>query len=289
VVQPDTPTVYTVVASDNFGCTRTQQVNIDIWYPFDLEPNVLRDTSVCIGTSVPFDLRATGKLITWTPATGLSNATIPNPVATPLSSTTYVATVSDSGQCFVRTASATIRVNPLPQVDLGPDLVLPFDAPFTLSPIYGPDITAYRWLPANRLNCSTCPTPSGKAEVSTTFTLIATTSQGCSQSFRINLTIDCSKDNLLMPSGFTPNSDGLNDVFYPLTRGMRIINRFLIYNRYGQLVYERKNFPPNDKNYGWDGKFGGNPQPVGSYVYIVEAECDLGQTLSAKGSISILR
>lgn len=289
IVKPEEPTTYNVTASDDYGCVRTQNISLDVWYPFDLEPNVLRDTAVCVGASVPFDLKTSGQFITWTPAAGLSGANIPNPIATPLSTTTYLATVTDSGQCFTRTASATIRVNPFPQVDMGPDLILPYDAAFTLTPIYGPDITGYRWLPANRLSCSTCPTPSGRVEVSTSFSLIATTSQGCSQTFRLNLTVDCSEKNLLMPSGFTPNGDGLNDVFYPHVRGMRVINRFMIYNRFGQLVYERRNFPPNDKSYGWDGRLGGKPQPVGSYVYYVEAECDLGQTLSAKGTISILR
>lgn len=288
-VKPTVPTTYTVTTSDIFGCSRSQDVNLDIWYDFDFDSNVIRDTTICAGSSVSFNLKVDDKIITWTPTLGLTSTTIPNPIATPLNTTTYKATVADSGNCFIKTTEAKIEVNPLPQVDIGPNLVLAYDQPFTLSPIYGSNISSYQWLPANLLSCSNCPFPSGRAQVSTDFSLIATTDKGCSQSFMLNLTIDCSEKNLLMPSGFTPNGDGLNDVFYPLVRGVRIINRFMIYNRFGQLVYERRNFPPNDKSYGWDGKISGKPQPVGSYVYYVEAECDLGQNLSAKGTVSILR
>ena len=92
-----------------------------------------------------------------------------------------------------------------------------------------------------------------------------------------------------MPTAFSPNSDGLNDHFYPLTRGISIIGRFVIYNRLGELVYENKNFKPNARNMGWNGIFNGKVQPSGSFVYFVEAECDLGNTLSTKGIIMLMR
>jgi gliding motility-associated-like protein len=289
MVTPTGPTTYTANVTDTFGCERSQTVNLDVWLPFDLDPNAIRDTSICVGSSVQFNLNTTDKIVSWTPTTYLSNSNIPDPLVRPDATTTYVATVKDSSGCFERTATATVEVNPYPVVDMGPDLVLPYDAPFTISPFYGPDIVNYKWQPANQLSCSNCPEPSGRASVSTTFSLIATTSKGCSNSHFLRLTIDCSQQNLLMPTGFTPDKNGLNDVYYPLTRGVGMVKRFVIYNRFGQLIFERNNFRPNDRSFGWDGTFKGANQPSGSYIYFVEAQCDLGDVLSAKGTVTLIR
>ena len=92
-----------------------------------------------------------------------------------------------------------------------------------------------------------------------------------------------------MPSAFTPNQDGLNDIFYPLTRGIKLVKRFAVYNRYGQQLFEAKNFIPNDKSFGWNGKLNGFDQPPGSYVYMLETICDVGEIITKKDSFLLLR
>lgn len=289
VVKPMAPTKVMVKSTDGNGCTSVDSVSFDVWMSFDLPAGVLRDTSICLGARVPFDLKLSGKLINWLPAPGLSSYDISNPVANPEVTTKYTVTVSDSGKCFTRTASAVVEVNPFPMIDPGPDLVLPYNTPFTIKPTYSNGVASYAWQPANLLSCSNCPEPSGIATTSTLFTVNVVSDKGCKSSARIKLTLDCSEKNLLMPTAFTPNNDGLNDYFYPLTRGISIIRRFVIYNRMGELVYENKNFKPNDRNMGWNGLFNGKVQPSGSFVYFVEAECDMGNTLSTKGNIVLMR
>nr|MCU0387385.1 gliding motility-associated C-terminal domain-containing protein [Chitinophagaceae bacterium] len=279
--------VATVV--DTFGCSRTQKVNIDVWKDFSMPSHNVKDTGICIGQKVQFNINATDKLISWNPTDFMSSPNSPNPVITPASTTTYTATITDQGNCFPKQIQATIEVNPYPSVDVGPDLILPYNTPFTFTPAYSSDIVSYNWQPSNQLSCSNCPNPSGVANISTQFVLTTTTDKGCVSRNVLRLTLDCSQKNLLMPNAFSPNGDGLNDVYYPLTRGMRAIKKFVVYNRYGQLLHERSNFPPNNKNYGWDGTFNGKRQPVGGYVYFVEGECDLGNTLSDKGTFVITR
>ena len=92
-----------------------------------------------------------------------------------------------------------------------------------------------------------------------------------------------------MPAAFTPNNDNLNDLYHPITRGIKNIVRFSIYNRQGQLVYEARNYLPNKKDIGWDGKFRSQQQGPAAYVYIVEAVCDIGQTIFSKGSFLLVR
>jgi gliding motility-associated-like protein len=92
-----------------------------------------------------------------------------------------------------------------------------------------------------------------------------------------------------MPTAFTPNNDNLNDYYYPLTRGIKTIVRFSIYDRFGKLVYEARNFPPNDKSFGWNGKINTMDQSTSVFVYYIEALCDVGEKLYKKGSVVLIR
>jgi gliding motility-associated-like protein len=89
-----------------------------------------------------------------------------------------------------------------------------------------------------------------------------------------------------MPNAFTPNGDGIDDLVYPIVVGENAhITSFLIYNRWGQLVYS-----PNTKSdtEGWNGNFVNTPQPVGTYFYIIEYN-DFDSPKVLKGDILLLR
>ena len=92
-----------------------------------------------------------------------------------------------------------------------------------------------------------------------------------------------------MPNAFTPNHDNLNDYFYPLTIGVQSIIRFSIYDRFGNLVFEARNFAPNDKTFGWDGRVRGADEPTTVFVYYLEALCESGEKLYKKGSVVLIR
>jgi len=72
-------------------------------------------------------------------------------------------------------------------------------------------------------------------------------------------------------------------------RGIKKITKFLIYNRTGQLMYQAKDIDPASTSLGWDGRFKGEPQAAGSYVYFLEALCDVGETITRQGSFVLLR
>ena len=94
---------------------------------------------------------------------------------------------------------------------------------------------------------------------------------------------------MLLPNAFTPNNDNLNDIYYPLARGINLIVNFSIYNREGQLVYQNKNFPPNNKAFGWDGHIKGKPYSTAVFVYILQALCDSGELINKKGSFLLIK
>ena len=118
---------------------------------------------------------------------------------------------------------------------------------------------AYAWTPATQLNCTNCAAPDGIATHTQTYTVTVTSDSGCIAKDNVTVFVDCKDANLLLPAAFTPNDDKLNDYFYPLTTGVQVILRFSIYNRQGQLIFQAKNFEPNNKMFGWDGNLKGRP------------------------------
>jgi gliding motility-associated-like protein len=230
-----------------------------------------------------------GYKILWSPANGLSNPNVYAPMASPTATTTYTATLSDSVGCFTSSVDVIVHLKTLPTVDAGPDKFYPYNSPFTISPVYGSNITSYLWLPGDQLNCTTCPSPSGTITQKQTYTIEVTSDSGCVSKDEITIFVECKDANLLLPTAFTPNSDNLNDVFYPLTRGVSTILNFSIFNREGHLIYQKKNFPPNDRSYGWDGSFKGANISTSVFVYILEALCDSGERLSKRGSVVLIR
>lgn len=134
-----------------------------------------------------------------------------------------------------------------------------------------------------------CAKPNGIATYTTNYYLKVTSDSGCIAKDTITIFVDCKDANILMPTAFSPNKDGLNDYYYPLTRGIKYILRFSIYNRKGQLIYEAKNFPPNNKAFGWNGKIKSADQSTSAFVYFLEALCDVGEKLQRRGSFVLVR
>ena len=86
-----------------------------------------------------------------------------------------------------------------------------------------------------------------------------------------------------VPTAFTPNNDGVNDVIY--VRGAAIQHMdFYIYNRWGQQVFHSANM-----EVGWDGNYNGSPQPMEGYAYVVNATFINGETETKRGNITLLR
>ena len=90
--------------------------------------------------------------------------------------------------------------------------------------------------------------------------------------------------DILVPSAFSPNGDGKNDLFRPIPIGMRSLDLFRVYNRWGQMLYSR-----TDAETGWDGKFAGTPQESATYVWYAEGVDYRGKRLKRKGYVVLIR
>lgn len=287
-VNPIQTTRYFATATNSFSCAVSDSMLVKVYHPFTAV-SAKTFVSVCENEKIQLDIQPANKKITWSPPGGLSNTSIHNPIASPAQSTLYTAHLSDSVGCFDSQADIQIIVNPKPTVEAGPSRSFPYYTHFTISPNYSSNVRQYEWSPSDSLSCRNCPSPSGIATRLKTYMIKVTSDSGCVTTDHISIAVECKNAYILMPTAFTPNRDFLNDFYQPVTRGIQAIKRFTVFNRAGQVVSDMQNFVPNKNKYGWDGKYRGTDQPGGTYVYILEALCETGQTISKNGSFILIR
>jgi gliding motility-associated-like protein len=285
---PNASTKYFATASNTFGCSVIDSTSITVIKNFTASA-VATPIFICLNDSTTINVLPPNKVITWSPTTNITNATIYSPTVFPKISTTYTATLTDSVGCFTKTVPIQVNIKTLPKVDAGPDKFYPFNAPFTISPLYSPNVIRYEWSPLGTLDCITCPVVNGKALEKQTYFIKVTSDSNCVSTDSITIYVDCKDANIHMPTAFTPNDDNINDTYYPLTRGIQNIKKFVIFNREGKIVFSKSNFLPNIKTLGWDGKFNGTKQKMDSYVYILEATCDTGRDVGLNGMVTLIR
>ena len=281
---PTVVTQYTVTGTDAAGCAATDTVNVYI--RTKTFSNAFGGGEACMG--VPQQLSDTGATkFTWLPASGLNQYNIGNPIAIPEVTTTYTVIAQYAG-CIPDTNYITVKVNPLPQVQTGPDQTIVDGASANLTST-GSNIHVLSWSPFGTLSCDSCPDPVATPPATTTYFIDVTSLFGCKASDSVTIKVVCDASQVFIPNSFTPNGDGVNDVFYPRGSGINTVKSFRIYNRWGELLFEKENFEINDVNSAWNGSYmGGTPRPD-VYVYIVEATCNNGQPLFIKGDVTIIR
>ncbi|MES2480043.1 MAG: PKD domain-containing protein [Bacteroidota bacterium] len=278
------PNRYYVIGTDANGCSNQDTLDLGIKTKTTLI--LAENADVC--EKQPTELLASGaQNYTWTPDKYLNNPNIANPVAT-MESTIIYRVIGTEGSCIPDTAFITVTVHPLPDVNAGPDQKVLAGTAVQLSGS-GTNIKDYLWTPSDNLSCADCPNPTAKPLVTTIYTLKATSDFGCSDSDDVKIVIFCDQSQLFLPNSFTPNGDGQNDYFFPQGSGIGKIKSFIVYNRWGQKVFERTNTDANNREQGWNGTFDGNALNSDTYVYTLEATCDNGEIVFWKGDITLVR
>ena len=141
----------------------------------------------------------------------------------------------------------------------------------------------YNWQPSGGLNDATIFNPSTSPTSEINYTVTATDISGCTNSFSTTINVDLTCYVVTMPSAFSPNNDGSNDYLHPLGKGVKTIE-WSVYNRWGELVYSSGNF--YDK---WNGKFKNVDQPIGVYVWKLNATITNGEQVQKEGKFILLR
>jgi gliding motility-associated-like protein len=285
IAAPVVNTTYTVSVTNSYGCINTDSVKITVAHPFKM--NLASEAVVCKGKTI--ELKSSGAATyQWIGNTiGLNNTAIANPMATPAETSTYTVSGTDKDNCFTDTASIQVLVKPVPNVDAGQGVEILMGSPHQLQPTASSDVHTWSWSPSKYLSCTTCKSPEAKPVESMNYQVTVTNAFGCTATDTVSIKLFCSESRIYIPNSFTPNNDGVNDRFSIKGQGIRVVKYLGIYNRWGELVFERSNFQVDDKNGAWDGRFKGLLAPTGSYVYFAEMSCN-EKTFTQKGTVTVV-
>jgi gliding motility-associated-like protein len=241
--------------------------------------------TVCPGKSVQL-LGSGGVQYQWSPATYLSDSTSSSPtVEQPASTVTYHLTVKGANGCLsVDSAVATVVVSPPPKVFAGNDTAVVIGQTLQLNAV---DVdtsgfTSYVWSPAEGLSDADIADPTAVVSANITYTVLATTSSGCSATGTIVIGA-ATVTGIIVPNAFTPNNGGRNDILKVNAFGVQL-NYFRVYNRWGQIV-----FATADAGIGWNGSISGQPAVSGAYIWMAAGTDDHGRPVERNGTVILIR
>ncbi len=288
-------TYFVVQGTTPFGCQAQDTINVTV--NTQVTVNATGTDSVCLGQSA--SLNATGAAIyNWTPAEGLNNPNIANPVATPDASQIgnapsavimYTVKGYDDLKCYSDTKSITITAFNYPAITLTPNATINVGSSYQINASATTNIVSLNWTPSNTLSCSDCLMPLATPTKTTKYDLTATNDGGCSTSDSIRVQVICDGANFFVPNSFSPNGDGINDRFIVNGVGLNVIPSITIYNRWGQIVFQKSNFAPNTPADAWDGTFNGQPAPSDVYVYTIQILCNNATLIPYHGNVTLIR
>jgi gliding motility-associated-like protein len=275
------------------GCTKTITDTIRVYRTPD--PSIAGDSIGCLNDAL--NLRGvlavpdTATIWKWSFGnnTSLSTQNISLNFPNPGNYTVYLQASNLLG-CSDTTSKA-LFVPPIPDITIAGDPVIPVSTGVTLPVTYGEDIATYKWTPAKNLSCTDCPTPYANPKFTTTYNIKVADIYGCTNNKDVTVTVVCNGLNYFIPNTFSPNGDGVNDVFAPRGVGLTRVNSMRIFNRWGEMVFEKMNFMANDRTPtgGWDGTYKGKPASADVYVYIIEFVCENAAIVPVKGNVALMR
>lgn len=242
------------------------------------ESTTLGGNPSAIGGTAPYRYQ-------WSPRAGIPQPDQANPLAEPVVSTVYQLTITDAIDATA-TDTIAITVGKVPEVEAGYDRPL-FDGESTQLEAQADRPVSFLWSPANGLSDPAIANPIATprlldpaSSLLLTYRVEATTELGCRAADSLNIEL---LPNLSIPTGFSPNGDGVNDTW--IIRGIDAFpgNRITVFDRFGQLVYEASNYTNQSA---WDGRKNGQTLPTVSYYYVIELP-EYGKKFS--GHVTIVR
>jgi gliding motility-associated-like protein len=283
-VYPGGPAVYLVTGTDANGCIGHDSTRVVIQYKTTASAGL--GGAICLGDS--FRLHAEGaQRYEWLPAATIDSPFIASPLASPRTTTTYIVAAQE-GSCLIDSQRITVVVNAAPNFTAGTDQIISLGGATTLDA--KGNFTKIHWLYNDTtLSCLDCPNPNAAPHYTRTYVATAENEWGCTTTDSVTVFVRCNGSMIFIPNTFTPNGDGKNDYFYAQGAGFDNMISFRIFNRWGELLFERRNVPINDERSGWDGSYKGQPLLPDTYIYSMTGRCPTGELMEFKGDVSIVR
>lgn len=240
--------------------------------------NAWNDTIICYGESVP--LFASGaRTYIWSPSVTFVDPSGSIVTAKPTGPTIYNVVGTDEYGCKA-TDNVFVDMYPRPFVQTIPDVYGFYDEEVELG-ILNEQEGTYIWSPAEYLSCTECTNPMASPNTNFTYTVTYIDENGCKASDQIRVKYE---PLLYIPNAFTPDENGVNDVFR--IYGVNIDAITLdIYNRWGELIYTLHGMDEY-----WDGTYKGLPCPIGTYAWKIEYTDIIRDIILTKtGHVNIVR
>lgn len=275
----NTTTTLVFSASTSAGCIGKDTVTLTV-FPADFL-FVSNDTTICPGDSVKLHLTANGvETFQWSPDINISNTRSLDPVFWPVTDQQYMIHGIDTNAC-ADTTYVKIVVTPRALLELPDTVILYPGQGHKLNP--KGNCLYYSWFPPLGLDDANTANPYAQPDVNTRYIVQGRTSAGCIVTDSVDVLV--MPDSYIdVPNAFTPGAYGKNNVLHILRRGDVSLKHFVIYNRWGEKVFETK-----DLNEGWDGRYKGEIQPMGVYIYTIEAVSSTGRQINKQGNITLIR
>lgn len=277
-------TVYTVNA--NLGHCQAQAQTTVYVSPYPTV-SVGADTSICFGSSATLHGYTLAAGFSWNPTSHMQNASTLNPIVSPAATTSYTLSATDTFYC-PKPSTAIVKVTVIPPVvvNAGNDTSVVIGQPLQFAATTTATQASFLWTPSSYLNNANIYNPIAYITPveSVTYHVKATTPQGCTGSDDVTVFVYKTLPSIFVPTGFTPNGDGLNDVLKPILAGIAEFNYFRVYNRWGQLVFQTA-----QQGQGWDGTVNGVQQATGTFVFAALGIDYLGKKVENKGSVELIR
>ncbi len=207
-----------------------------------------------------------------------------------LTPATYDLQIEDTNGCLWDTTIVIEQGIEL-VLDLGNDLQLNLGDSIQLNPVLNVannTIEMVNWTAVESISCNDCLTPWLAPSNSTTYFVEIIDENGCVASDEITILVERNLD-VYIPNVFSPNDDGINDIFSVLAGSNVIeVKTLQIFNRWGDQVYQADNYAV-DINRGWDGRFRNKEAATGVYIYFTEIEFVDGSTQIFQGEVTLAR
>ena len=288
IAAPQVNTSYVVTGANAFGCVATDSLALEVIKPQTLQ---VKNDTLCLGENATLEAGGTD-LYSWTPALYLDNSTTATPQfhAAKDTTMTYLVSGMDRKKCFTDTRKVTVKVYPIPHVEIAErDIDLNVGFSTKLGMKSSADVTQWRWEPQQYLDDARIENPTAAPKHTITYNCVASNNGSCFARDQVTIHVMCNDANMFIPNTFSPNKDGVNDKFFPRGTGVFNIKSLQVFNRWGEMVYERVNFLPNAEADGWDGTYKGQPLSSDVYVYILEIICQNNTVLPFKGNVTLVR
>ena len=260
------------------GCSATDSATIFV-NPNDFAGPSPGEVGICPGDSLQIVFRGGIVDYHWIPTTYVSDTTSPIPVLHPITSQDYTVILTSALGCL-DTLDIDVTVFPAAVLNLGDSVTLYPGETYHIEPMT--NCTSFAWFPPLGLSDALISDPIASPDVNTKYIVRGITENGCVVIDSISIYVD-PNTLLAMPNAFTPGN-GPNNELKIIKRGIATLNYFRIFNRWGNKVFET-----NDIDKGWDGSYNGTPQPLGVYVYEIQAVTNSGRIFVKQGNITLIR